>query len=328
MVAGHHIPGDYPTPASSVLLVNEGGRFKDMTKELAPALLNVGMVNDLIWIDLDDDTRQDLVLVGEWMPITILKNTEDGFIEATNQYGMEDTSGWWFSVAADDLDGDGDHDLVVGNLGLNYKYQASQDEPFKVYYDDFDLNGSKDIVLAYYNFGDLFPLRGRSCSSEQIPQLSEKFGTYDLFAQSDIQSVYGAQNLENALEYQVTSFASTYFENDGNGQFVARPLPVEAQFSSVNDILIRDLNKDQILDIIIAGNLYNAEIETPRNDAGYGLVLIGDGSGEFKSLKPQSSGLFLPYDVKSLAFLAGTDEEYLLAGCNNDKVQLLRVNDY
>jgi hypothetical protein len=215
-VAGHHIPGDYPAPASSVLLVNQGGHFKDMTDQLAPQFKHIGMINDAVWVDIDNDSQQDLVLVGEWTPVSVFKNTGDRFERKIDPAFQQKTTGWWFSIEAADMDGDGDQDLVVGNLGLNHKYKASVEEPFKVYYDDFDLNGSKDIVLAYYNFGDLFPLRGRSCSSEQVPQLSEKFSTYNLFAESDIASVYGEKNLENALEYQVSTFASTYFENDGS----------------------------------------------------------------------------------------------------------------
>ena len=326
-VAGHHIPGDYPAPASSALLVNQGGYFKDMTDELAPGLKSIGMINDAAWVDIDNDSLQDLVLVGEWTPVSVFHNTGTRFEKKINPEFEQKTTGWWFSIEAADMDNDGDQDLVVGNLGLNHKYKASVEEPFKVYYDDFDLNGSKDIVLAYYNFGDLFPLRGRSCSSEQVPQLSEKFSTYNLFAESDIVSVYGEKNLENALEYQVSTFASTYFENDGTGQFTPYQLPTEAQFSSVNDILLTDANRDQIMDIIIAGNLYNSEVETPRNDAGYALLLTGMGNREFNATSPQKSGLFIPYEVKRLALIQGATSDKLLAGCNDEKVQIFQYNN-
>lgn len=323
-IGGHHIPGNYPAPASSVLLMNQQGRYSDVTSDMAPGLIEVGIVNDAVWVDIDNDQRKDLVLVGEWMPVTIFKNKETGFVEVSHEYGLQNSSGWWFSVDAADINGDGHQDLVAGNLGLNYKYQASLEEPFKVYYDDFDLNGSKDIVLAYYNFGDLFPLRGRSCSSEQVPQLKEKFGTYDLFAQSDLETVYGTQNLDHALQYQATTFASAYFINDGNSQFKMHSLPMEAQFSSVNDILIFDANQDDSDELLIAGNLYNAEIETTRNDAGYSLMLERDGKGEFKAITARESGLFLPYEVKQLALIKGSSGDFLLAACNNDNLRILR----
>ena len=174
------------------------------------------------------------------------------------------------------MDGDGDQDLIVGNLGLNYKYQASEEEPFEVYYYDFDENGSKDVVLAYYNFGTLYPLRGRSCSSQQVPMIKDKFASYDLFASADLVDVYEEDNLEQSLKYEATIFASVYLENTGNGSFNVHELPAEAQLSSINDIVIDDYNQDQHSDILVAGNLYGAEVETARNDAGVGLVLLGE----------------------------------------------------
>ena len=326
LVTGHHIPGDYPTPASSYLLMNQNGQFTDVTAELAPDLIDIGMVNDAVWVDVDNDNQKDMVLAGEWMPITVLRNKGSKFENVTGQMNLTGATGWWFSLSAADLDNDGDQDLVAGNLGLNYKYKASKEEPFKVYYHDFDLNGSKDIVLAYYNFGNLFPLRGRSCSSEQVPQLSEKFRTYDLFARSELESVYGAENLDDAMEFEASTFATTWFENDGNGQFTPRVLPAQAQFSSVNEILIKDVNDDQRPDLIIAGNLYNAEVETPRNDAGYSLLLMATDNGQFEPVHPSNSGLFLPYNVKSMATLSGASGNYIIAGCNNEPLQVFREN--
>ena len=216
--------------------------------------------------------------------------------------------------------------MVAGNLGLNYKYKASMEEPFEVYFDDFDLNGSKDIVLAYYNFGEQFPLRGRSCSSQQVPSIGEKFETYDIFASSDLNDVYGIGQLEGALHYAATTFATTYFENK-DGKFKIHQLPNSAQFSSVNDILIDDFNKDQYLDILIAGGLYNAEVETPRNDAGYGLLLAGNGQGTFTPASPKNSGFYVPKNVKSMELIESVNGKIILVGNNNDKLEAFLVND-
>ena len=204
------------------------------------------------------------------------------------------------------------------------EYKSSNEEPFEVFYYDFDENGSKDVVLAYYNFGVQYPLRGRSCSSQQVPMIKDKFKSYDLFASADLVDVYEENDLEESLNYQANTFASVYLENTGNGSFRQHALPAEAQFSSVNDILIADYNQDQHLDIVLAGNLYGAEIETARNDAGVGLVLLGDGQGKFQSLTPGESGFFVPADVKDMEIIRGRQGEQILVGSNNDALQIFR----
>ncbi|GJM33699.1 MAG: hypothetical protein DHS20C18_27000 [Saprospiraceae bacterium] len=322
LVTGRHIPWSYPEPASSVLLINDGGKFINGTEKMAPGLKDIGMVNDAKWMDYDGDGLKDILLVGEWMPLTIFKNEGSHFTNQTESCGLENTTGWWFSVEVEDIDQDGDMDFVAGNLGRNYKYKATEKEPFEVYYYDFDKNGHKDIVLTYYNFGIKFPLRGRSCSSEQVPMIKEKFKTYDLFASADVFEVYEPDNLEKSLHYAANTFASVYVENLGDGQFAVHPLPVKAQVSSINDIIIRDFNADEHLDILIAGNLYSAEIETARNDAGIGLLMLGDSKGNFEPLSYKESGFFAPFDVKSMKIL---DNQSLVLGCNNDFLQVFSI---
>lgn len=325
LVAGHHVTWSYPEPVSSVLLINENGVFKDRTDELAPMLKNIGMVNDLSWFDHDNDGWDDLVIVGEWMPLTILRNNK-GVLEQTNADQNELTTGWWFSLETADMDGDGDEDIIAGNLGLNYKYKATEEEPFGVYYYDFDGNDSKDVVLTYYNFGIEYPVRGKQCSSEQVPTLNETFETYDLFASSDIAGVYGENDLQSALHYDAYTFASTYFENNGDGTFTSHLLPNIAQTTSINDILINDYNDDSHLDILVAGNLYNAEVETSRADGGYGLLLLGDGNGNFEPMSKMDSGIDIPFNVKSLLEVKTDTKRLVLAGCNNDQLQVLKLN--
>ena len=321
LITGRHIPWAYPEPATSTLLVNHDGVFQDQTEELAPDLIDIGMINDASWFDYDGDGWQDLMLVGEWTPIILLRNDHGHFTRILDNPDLNDSRGWWFSVETADMDHDGDEDIILGNLGLNYKYKASREEPFEVYYHDFDNNGSKDVVLTYYNFGTQYPLRGRQCSSEQVPEIKEKFKTYDLFASSDVYEVYGEENLNNALHYEATTFASYYLENLGNGQFEFHQLPVLAQISSINDIIIDDFNFDGHPDILVAGNLYNAEVETARNDAGFGLLMAGDSKGSFAPVDRKQSGFFLPYDVKSMLQVNRSSDKVILAGCNNDFVQ-------
>lgn len=320
-IGGRHAPHEYPRPASSVFLENVDGRFADVTQQRAMAFKNLGMVTDAVWSDYDSDGDDDLIVVGEWMAITLFKNENGQFINLGSPPGLEHTEGWWFSIEKGDFDKDGDEDFIAGNLGLNYKYKTSVSEPFDVHYYDFDENGSRDVVLGYYNFGEKFPLRGFSCSSNQIPQLKTDIGQYNLFASMNLNDVYGTINLDKALHYEAYTFASTYIENKGNGQFKAHRLPVEAQLSSINDILVDDFNHDGNLDALLAGNLFVSEIETPRNDAGYGLLLLGDGTGEFNPVNAKESGFFAPGDVKAMVALKTRNGQLILVGNNNDYVQ-------
>ncbi len=319
-VGNRHSPWNYPAPTSSRLLENNGGNYRDVTQEWAPDLLDIGMVTDASWTDYDKDGEVDLIVVGEWMPITLFKKNHDGAFERLNnkKTGLANTEGWWFSITAADMDQDGDQDLVAGNLGLNYKYKASPKEPFEVYYHDFDGTGTSDIVLSYYNYGKKYPLRGRSCSSQQIPALKEKFPTYDLFAEADLSTVYNPQSLREALHYRASTFASAYIENLGDGTFAVRPLPNEAQLSSINSLIAEDFDRDGHLDILLAGNLFVSEIETPRNDAGIGLLLKGDGRGNWVPVPATESGAFLPYDVKKMKVVRTDNSKTTVIVAAND----------
>lgn len=328
-VGGKLVPGNYPLPADSYLLKNEsqGGniKFVDVTKELAPFMTELGMVSDAEWVDVDNDNSLDLVIVGEWMPIKVIKNTGSEFVDISNETGLENQVGWWYSIACADFDKDGDDDFIVGNLGLNYKYKATPEEPFEVYAKDFDNNGSLDIVFGYYEKGTIFPLRGRECSSNQMPFIKDKFPTYNDFGLANMSTVYGPENLEEALHYSANTFATTYFENTGNANFKAHQIDGIAQFSSVNSILIDDFNKDGNLDALLSGNLYQSEVETPRNDAGYGVFLEGNGSGQFISHFPNQSGLFVKGDVKNAGIVntPSNDRKRIIFGKNDGTVQFV-----
>ena len=314
-------PWNYPEPASSYLLVNENGKFSNYNKD---QFTDLGLVTDAEWFDYDNDGDSDIVVVGEWMPITVFKNQDGNFIkeEINTNLGCSST-GWWYSIEVGDLNNDKLPDLIVGNLGLNYKYKASVDEPFEVFYDDFDENGTKDIVLAYYNYGIQFPLRGFSCSSQQVPDLKDKFEKYDIFASLDVQEVYGEENLENALRLSVNTFESAALINN-ESFFDFKPLPNYAQFSSVNDIIIKDFDNDQINDLLIVGNMYHAEIETARNDAGNGLFLKGVGDGSFKEVSVSESGFFAPGDSKKIITLNLGSNDIILVANNNDRIQIFK----
>jgi len=336
-VGGRQVPGRYPLAPRSYLLENNGqGQFTDITDPAAEVLTAIGMVTDARWTDVDQDQDPDLIVTGEWMGIHLILNEQDqsqiSFRDVSQEAGLSDTQGWWFSLGAADFDADGDTDLVAGNLGLNYKYQASVAHPFEIFYSDFDESGTYDIVLGYHNNDSLFPLRGRQCSSEQMPFIAQKFPDYHSFGQATLAEVYGSENLSEALHYEAKTFASSYLKNNGvsaNGipQFEVIPLPNEAQLSSANAITISDFNQDNHLDIVIGGNLYASEVETPRNDASIGLLLAGDSQGNFNPVPAHKSGLHLPGDVKKISSLTLGEQNRagLLVAKNQGLLQLVRT---
>lgn len=327
-VGGRIVPRSYPLPAKSYILKNEWKetgevKFTDVTKEIAPALLEAGLVTDAVWVDYDLDQQLDLVVVGEWMPITFLQNKGNRFKNRTEAYGLGKSNGWWYSIVAEDFDQDGDPDLVAGNLGLNYKYQASEKASFDVYASDYDKNGKMDIVLGYYHEGVQYPLRGKQCSSEQIPAIKVKYEDYNTFAEASLADVYTAQDLENSLHYQAWNFSSSYIENQGGEKFALRELPNEVQVSSINSILVQDYNQDGHLDLLVAGNLYSAEVETPRNDASYGKLLLGNGRGDFTPVPFAESGFYLRNDTKEMASIKIGKKTAVIAANNNEPVKLI-----
>jgi len=322
-VGSRVIPGNYPFDPSSTLLVNENGKLLDKTKELAPELNQIGMVTDAIWVDYDNDNDLDLVITGEWMPITIMKNTDGKLTDISESSTLGRYKGWWYSISSGDFDQDGDIDFVAGNLGLNSKYQTNNG-PLEVYAGDLDNNGRNDIVLGYHSNGSCYPLRGKSCSSQQMPVLSNKIPTYDLFGNATIFEVYG-DALNKALHKEANWFASSYIENLGGDAFRVSPLPNHAQFSPINSSIPFDVNEDGFLDLILVGNMWGAEIETCRHDASFGTVLIGDGTGNFKVLK--GVNLFADGDIKDMKIIKNKDQSTsLLIGKNDRPVKILKYN--
>jgi len=329
-VAGRLVPGNYPSPTNSYILENQSTnstvKFENVTSKIAPDLNKIGMVTDAVWTDYDNDGWTDLMVVGEWMPIVILKNYEGEFENMSTSLGVDDSRGWWFSIEEGDFDNDGDQDYIIGNLGLNYKYKANETETFDIYFNDFDKNNKNDIVLSYYNEGEQFPLRGRECSSQQIPAIKNKFKNYESFSVATLEDVYTKNDLENSLHYQIKSFASIYLENNSDG-FKMHALPNLAQTSCINKILVEDYNNDGNLDALIAGNLHASEVETPRNDAGVGLLLLGNGKGELTPMPAKESGLLISGDVKDLVEIKIQGNNYLIAAKNSDALQFVKIRN-
>ncbi|NNF20604.1 MAG: VCBS repeat-containing protein [Saprospiraceae bacterium] len=324
-VGGRLNPHSYPLPGTSALFINDGnGLFSDKISEIAPGLRDLGMIKDALWTDINNDGLKDLIVVGEWTPVSMWINQNGSLVENSKQFLNKEDFGWWNRIVEADLDNNGLNDYILGNLGFNYKYKATEDKPFMVYAKDFDMSGSDDIVLGTY-YGDvIYPVRGKSCSSEQIPDLKMEFDSYEKFALADITQVYG-EGLDDALKYEVNQFASVILYQDEPGVFNMKELPRMAQISPVNDIIVKDLNDDGFQDLILGGNLYQSEIETGRADSGNGLVLINKKDKHFKSLQVYESGLNIRGDVKSLSPIKIAGKEMVLVGNNKDAIQLIEI---
>lgn len=319
-VGGRLIPGKYPFAPKSYILENDGGVFqiRDM-----PELNDLGMVNDAIATDFDADGRLDLIVVGEWTPVIFLKNL-GGEFKQIDVPGGEDLRGWWFSVTEMDVNADGRPDYLLGNLGKNNKFKSKSDSQLKLVCDDFDDNGTFDIVLATEINGRDFPVRGKECSSQQMPFLNSKFKTYHEFALADLNEILGNQKLDGALQLKVNTFAHCLLIHQDEG-FKRIDLPNLAQIAPIRDAIPLDVNHDGHLDMVAVGNQYSVEVETIRYDAGMGLVLIGNGTGEFKPLRSGESGFRVPKDSRRLALLNTKAGKKLVVANNNDRLMLFDI---
>ena len=320
---GQVVSGVYPKAPKSYVLMNEKGKFVDKTKEFAAGLSEVGMVNSAIWLDLNGDATAELVVVGEWMPVKIFQYKEDKLEDVSAEYGVENTQGWWSKVVADDLDGDGDQDMILGNIGENYKFKASVEKPFQVYAKDFDANGTNDVFLARYYKNDLLvPIRGKECTSQQMPEIAKKFPTYLSFAESDLPTILG-KDIETAMHEKAVLFSSIILIND-NGKLNIKKLPVEAQLSAVTGIIVNDFDVDGRKDILLAGNKFDAEVETTPADASPGLFMKGTEGLNFICTKPNESGFFVPYNVKDIRSVKIGTSIAILVASNNDSLRIFR----
>ena len=321
------IAGKYTFPASSYLLLNENGIFKEVQNTLAPDLKQIGMVTDAVFSDIDQDGDEDLLVVGEWMEITVLENTNGSFIINSKGFGLSGTTrGFWWSITVSDIDNDGDDDYILGNLGKNNKFKATKEHPFKVYTNDFDGNGTNDVVLAKFYKDDYVPMRGKECTTQQMPYVGEKFKDFHSFASSKLIDILPKETVENAVVYEISSFKSVILIND-NGVLNSRPLPIEAQISPIKCTVVEDFNNDGFKDFFVIGNHYGVEVETVRYDAGYGAIFLGDGANNFKFLPPNSSGIFSPSDSRFITpFRTAKKEKIYMVTNNNDSIALFKNN--
>jgi hypothetical protein len=322
-VGGRIIPTRYPlTPESYILENNGSGLFRNATPAVSAAIKNIGMVIAALWSDFDKDGWTDLIIAGEWMPVTFFRNEHGVLKKLDSSPAIDSAKGWWFSLTAGDFDKDGDTDYIAGNLGHNNRYDVSEKTPVSVYAKDFDGNGSIEPMLTYYVDGKEVSIANRDQITSVMPSIKKKFDTYTKFSEADFATLFSKDELEDALVLKATTFTSVYIENKGGGKFTTRPLPVQAQFSAIQGMQVADFDHDTNLDVLIAGNFYSPDFMTGRYDASIGLLLKGDGRGNFTALTAAQSGIRINGDARCLGLLRLRNKPVVLAAVNAGRLQV------
>ena len=325
LVGNRIVPQNYPVHVPSTLWKNENGNLIDVTDKISPEFKSFGIVNDIETTDFDNDGWDDFIAVGEWSKIGFFKNLNGELFKLENNNSFHDDRGWWFSVNETDINNDGLPDYIVGNIGLNIKCKADKKKPFKVYTTDFDDNGTPDIVLSKKYNGEYVPVRGRECSSQQMPFIQQKFETYSEFANAKLVDIYG-EKLNTAYEAEANEFQSAVLINQGNGLFTKKYLPVEAQLFPLMKAVFTDLNGDGFEDALLGGNIYNTEVETPRLDAFSGLVLLSNGVDSYFPLHPSQSGILMDGNIKDIEILDIADNTLLISTRNDSSLSIFKSN--
>lgn len=317
-LGGRVAAGKYPAIPTSYVLRNDRNRFVDVTETVAPEFSEIGMITDMAWVNIDAEPDLELIIIGEWMPITAFK-IRNGKIEKMDPapLGLDKSNGFWNKLTIADLDEDGDMDLVTGNLGLNSRFEASEATPMQCYASDFDNNGSMDPVLTYYEDGNIYPLVQKDVLIKQMPPLKKKFVYAKDYAKATISDVFSKDQLKNALIHNAYILETCWWENK-DGKFVKHILPPQVQVSPVFGILVYDFTGNGHPDILLAGNKHGVEVETGRIDSGIGTLLEGDGKGNFSWVNNTKTGFWATREVRDLAMVKGPDGSIRVIVSNND----------
>jgi enediyne biosynthesis protein E4 len=318
-------PWKYGIPPDSYLLLNDGnGNFSDVTVALATELKQFGFIKSAVWADMDQDGWDDLVVAAEWKPISIFYN-QKGKLILRGLKQLDNSIGWWNSLAAADFDEDGDIDLVAGNLGLNSKLKADSKHPIRMYVSDFDKNGSVEQIVTHEVNEIEYPFNTRDEMMKQMPSLKKKYLSYQKFANAEFKDFFSQQLIDNSLIYTATTLESVYIENLGQNSFNISPLPKQSQFSTVNTILVDDFNNDHHLDLLLGGNFFRSNIQIGRYDASYGNVLLGDGKGSFIALPNSKTGISWRGPVRKIVPIQIGKTSYDVVITNNDSIKFIKL---
>jgi hypothetical protein len=323
-VLGAAKPGKYPLSEVNGIYQLNKRTYENKVDVLAPDFKNIPLVRDIEFSDLNKDGIQDFIVVSEWGKPEVFLSHNGQYSKVSSDYITEEKYGWWQSIKKVDIDNDGDDDFILGNIGKNIKHKVSDEKPLYLYANDFDKNGTLDVVLAKEYKGRIVPARGKECSTEQMPFIEKKIKTYKEFANSDIIDILGEKSVEESHKYKATSFASYVLINN-DGKFEYKKLPSYAQIAPIYDMVIYDIDNDGYSDIIAVGNNYDTEYETPRLDAGRGVVLMNKAGKEFDALMPYESQLNLDGNFRKIRLINRKDDKLLVAAQNNGPLKFYKL---
>jgi enediyne biosynthesis protein E4 len=334
-VGARVLPFTYPKPDRSFILRNDSKEkdkpvFTDVTKEICPELANIGLISDALWTDFNGDGQPDLILAGEWMPLTFFQNEKGKLKNATLNTGIGDKIGWWTSLAAADFDNDGDVDYMAGNFGENIYFKCTANQPLSIYAKDFDNNGLYDPFISCFwrdtagNRKEFF-YPTRDDMVKQMVSIKRKFLTYGDYGKATVQDVFSAKELEGAQIIKSNWLSSSYVENLGGGKFKISALPSSAQLAPIYGMLPYDVDKDGLLDLLMVGNDYGMELLQGRADAFDGLVLKNMGKNQFKSIELDQSHFYIPNDARALTRVNANGKELFLASQNKGVMKVFSL---